>query len=60
MTSSEKYGLHVNVREIALKEETRLKLVHTQKKTAEVAKLLLILPVNFAGTSLYIIHYVCD
>jgi hypothetical protein len=58
MTSSEKYGLHVNVREIALKEETRLKLV--QKKTAEVAKLLLILPVNFAGTSLCIIHYVCD
>lgn len=58
MTSSEKYGLHVNVREIALKEETRLKLV--QKKTAEVAKLLLILPVNFAGTSLYVIHYVCD
>jgi hypothetical protein len=47
-----KYGLHVNVSEIALKEETRLKLAK-KKNTAEVAKLLLILPVNSAGTSLY-------
>jgi len=43
MTSSEKYGLHVNVREIALKEETRLTLV--QKKNSGSCQAAL----NFAG-----------